>query len=179
MYGRIRDSAASIDSSDIGMRIRIHNRPDGLSVLRCERADGSVTWQRHPPQNSRFFPLHDLTHYAVETTLGFRHAFYGLVADGWDLSDFGHPWPRGRLPAEATVVEFLVGCLDLERMAGETQTAEEVNARGISQCGEAWRTITETQLVRSRGLAHELIDRWRNLPPDGTLDLDFIPPAAH
>jgi hypothetical protein len=157
------------------MRIRIHNRVDGLAILRCERADGSVTWQRHPAKNSRFFPPHDLTHYAVETTLGFRDAFYGLVASGWELSDFGHPWPRGRLPAEAGVAEFLVGCLDLERLSGEVQTVEEVNAGGTRQCGDAWQPITEDQLARLRSLTHELTARWHALPPDGELALDFTP----
>jgi hypothetical protein len=161
------------------MRIRIHNRVDGLAVLRCERTDGSVTWRRHPEKNSRFFPAHDLTHYAIETTLGFRNAFYGLVADGWDLSDFGHPWPRGHLPAEAAVAEFLVGCLDLERMAGTPQTADEVNARGADQCGGAWRPITGEQLARARALAHELIAQWRALPPDGEIALEFIPREGH
>ena len=154
------------------MRIKIHHRVDGLAVLRCERADGSVTWQRHPEKNSRFFPPHDLTHYAVETTLGLREAFYGLVARGWDLSDFGTPWPRGRLPAEAEVAEFLVGCLD------QDATADEINAQGASFCGEAWRTITNDELTRARALAHELIARWRALPPNGEIDLDFTLPEA-
>lgn len=46
------------------------------------------------------FPPHDLTHYTVETTFGYRHGFFGLIAGGWDISDFGAPWPRGPLPAE-------------------------------------------------------------------------------
>src|SRR5581483_4280261 len=173
----MRAAAPSIDSSDTVMRIRIHNRVDGLAVLRCERADGSVTWQRHPAKNSRFFPPHDLTHYAVETTLGLRQAFYGLVADGWDLSDFGHPWPRGRLPAEANVAEFLVGCLDLERSAGELQSIQEVNAAGLRQCGDAWRPITDDQLTRTRTLAHALIAQWAALPADGEIALEFTPRA--
>src|SRR5207245_8210042 len=44
--------------------------------------------------------------------------FYGLVAEGWDLTDFGSPWPRGPLPPEALVSEFIVGFLDRERGAG-------------------------------------------------------------
>ena len=174
----MRAAAASMDSSDTVMRIRIHNRVDGLAVLRCERADGSVTWQRHPAKNSRFFPPHDLTHYAVETTLGFERGFYGLVAAGWDLSDFGHPWPRGRLPAEATVAEFLVGCLDLERSAGQLQSAEDVNAAGTRQCGDTWSSITDDELTRTRTLAHELIAQWWALPPDGEIALEFTPPEA-
>jgi len=154
------------------MRIRIHNRVDGLAVLRCERADGTVTWQRHPEKNSRFFPPHDLTHYAVETVLGFRHAFYGLVSDGWDLSDFGHPWPRGRLTGKANVAEFLVGCL------GQGLTADEINTEGPAFCGAAWRAITNDELTRIRTLADTLIGQWRSLPPDGEIAVEFIPREA-
>ncbi|HZS61335.1 MAG TPA: hypothetical protein VFA43_18810 [Gemmatimonadaceae bacterium] len=153
------------------MRIRIHNRVDGLAVLRCERADGSATWQRHPAKNSRFFPPHDLTHYAVETTLGLRQAFYGLVADGWDLSDFGHPWPRGRLPAEANMAEFLVACVS------QDLTTDEINAQGANFCGSSWREVTDDQLARVRTVAAELIAQWWALPPDGEIALEFTPHA--
>ncbi len=153
------------------MRILVHHRPDGIAILRCERADGSVTWQRHTSKNSRYFPPHDLTHYAVETTLGLCDAFYGLVARGWDLADFGAPWPRGKLPPEATMAEFLVGCLDLERLQGELQMAEEINARGVDQCGDAWRAVTDEELARIRALAKELVARWLALPPDGEIEL--------
>ena len=58
--------------------IRIKKKTDGSAALSCTRADGSVTWQRQDGKLGLFFPLHDLTHYAVETTLGFSRAFYGL-----------------------------------------------------------------------------------------------------
>ena len=50
--------------------IHIKKKTDGSAALSCRRADGSVTWQRQNGQLGRFFPLHDLTHYAVETVLG-------------------------------------------------------------------------------------------------------------
>jgi hypothetical protein len=51
--------------------IRIKRKTDGSAALSCLRADGSTTWQRQEGQLGRFFPLHDLTHYAVETAMGF------------------------------------------------------------------------------------------------------------
>lgn len=60
--------------------IQLTKRADGGAVLRCVRADGSVTWQRHEGRQPAFFPLHDLIHYAVESELGFHRGFYGLVA---------------------------------------------------------------------------------------------------
>ena len=87
------------------MVIRIKKGTDGRTALSCTRADGTTTWQRQQGGQAAFFPKHDLTHYAVETTLGLRQGFYGLVSTGWDFSDFGSPWPRGKLPPEASVSE--------------------------------------------------------------------------
>src|SRR3954454_18258245 len=88
--------------------IRIKKARDGRTALSCTRADGTTTWQRQQGGQAAFFPRHDLTHYAVETTLGLREAFFGLVASGWDMSDFGSPWPRGALPPQANVAELIV-----------------------------------------------------------------------
>lgn len=65
------------------LRISIKKKPDGSAALSLRRADGSVTWQRQEGIQGRCFPLHDLTHYAVETVLGLDQAFFGLVASGW------------------------------------------------------------------------------------------------
>src|SRR5689334_5107407 len=92
--------------------IRIKKKTDGSAALTCTRADGSVTWQRQDGQLGQFFPLHDLTHLAVEQTLGFARAFYGLLAEGWDMSDFGRPERRGMLPEEAFLAELIVGFFD-------------------------------------------------------------------
>lgn len=84
------------------MRVQLTKRVGGGVVLNCIRADGTVTWQTQDGPLGLFFPYHDLTHYAVETVLGFRHAFYGLLADGRAIDDTGEKEARGRLPAEAS-----------------------------------------------------------------------------
>src|SRR5439155_275671 len=53
--------------------------------------------------------------------------FYGLVAAGWELSDFGTPWPRGRLPKDANLSEIIVGFFDRERASGERWAAAGLN----------------------------------------------------
>src|SRR5512134_3109631 len=95
------------------LKIQFTKKKDGAVIFRCVRSDGSVTWQRQEGTHARFFPLHDMTHYAVETVLGHQRGFYGLVAEGWDLTDFGTPWPRGPLPADAEPTEFIVGMFDV------------------------------------------------------------------
>ena len=68
------------------LKIEIVKRPDGAGVLRCTRADGSVSWQKQAKHGAHF-ALHDLTHYAVETTLGCRQGFFGLVSQGWEFNE--------------------------------------------------------------------------------------------
>src|ERR1700733_12509574 len=108
------------------LRIEISKRTDGAGVLRCIRDDGSVTWQKQAKHGAHF-ALHDLTHYAVETALDYRHGFFGLIAEGWDLEDTTGKGARGPLPAEAVEVERIVGLFDSERGMGVLWTVEEFN----------------------------------------------------
>src|SRR4051812_11259140 len=110
------------------MRVELTARADGASVLRCTRADGSTVWQRHDGHQARFFPFHDLTHFAVETTLGFHRGFFGLIADGWEIAETEGKGARGALPPETVLVEQVVGLFDRERVGGaEALSAAEFN----------------------------------------------------
>ena len=149
------------------MLIRIKKRTDGGAALSCVRPDGTVTWQRRDGAQGRFFPLHDLTHYAVETVLDL-HGFYRLVASGWDLSDFGRPWPRGEIPPEAHVVEQIVGFLDTERASGSRWSAADLHL------GPSY-ALADEDLRRVRVARRDLFARWAALPAGDTLELDFAP----
>jgi hypothetical protein len=158
------------------LRIQFTKKKDGAVIFRCVRSDGSVTWQRQEGTHAQFFPLHDLTHYAVETVLGHRRGFYGLVAGGWDVTDFGTPWPRGPLPADAEPTEFIVGMFDLERATGEAVTAADITANvAAANVPAAARhpALTQRDLDRIRALRSRLFDRWYSLEPGGTLELEF------
>lgn len=155
-------------------------RQDGTPVLSMQRADGSVAWQRQ----DRFFPTHDLTHYAVETTLGLREAFWGMMADGWEFSDFGSPWPRGKMPnePEAGLAEALVGLFDQLSLADpETmEDAEAVNAlleQYFNSHGRPLpRRITAGELATILQMRRDLIARWKALPDGEALELVFPRP---
>jgi len=150
---------------------------DGTPVLSITRRDGSVAWQKQ----HAFFPVHDLTHYAIETTLGLRQAFWGMMADGWEFSDFGTPWPRGPMPnqAEALLAEVSAGWFDrFGRTAGNDEpTAEELNAHLAEYCAQHGtpppRAITDDEFARIRALRDELALRWYALGPREAMELDF------
>jgi hypothetical protein len=163
------------------LTIRIKKGSDGSAALTCIRPDGTTTWQRQQGAQARFFPRHDLTHYAVETELGYRRGFYGLVAEGWDLSDFGTPWPRGRIPADAEPAELVVGFLDGERASGSVWSAAELNEKIAlhlaTHADFAPATVTDDALARIRARLRELFARWDAVPAGQALELRFEVPA--
>lgn len=159
------------------LTIRIKKQTDGSAALSCTRADGSVTWLRQVGVQGRFFPLHDLTHFAVETTLGHRRGFYGLVASGWDITDFGvRP-----LPPDTDPSELIVGFLDAERAGGVRWAAEDLNdkirlyheERGLITPVE----VTEAELAATRQRRAELFAEWNAVTPGEALVLSFEPEA--
>jgi hypothetical protein len=149
------------------MLIHIKKKTDGGAALSCTRADGTVTWQQQNGQQGRFFPLHDLTHYAVEAVLDLR-GFFSLVAEGWDFGDFGKPWPRGPLPAEAHAVEQVVGFLDTERASGREWAAADLRLAPPY-------AFSEEELGQVRDARRDLFARWAALPEGDTLELRFAP----
>ena len=159
------------------LRIKMSKRSDGTVVSRFERADGTATWQRKNIRQAGFFAIHDLEHYAVETMMRYRRGFYGLVAEGWDLSDFGTPWPRGPLPADAEPAELIVGFLDGERSARVEWTAEDFNNNAAAFFTERGfanpPTLDDETLRRIRAAARQLTERWAALPVGETLELCF------
>jgi hypothetical protein len=145
------------------LQIEISKRADGAGVLRCTREDGSVTWQKQEKHGAHFV-LHDLTHYAVETALGYRRGFFGLIAEGWEVEDTTGKGARGRLPAEALKVERIVGLFDAERGSGTLWTPEEFNAFGP-------RALTDADIQKVRALRGELFQRWFAIGPGQKLEL--------
>jgi hypothetical protein len=160
------------------LSIRIKKKTDGAAAFSCIRADGSTTWQRQEGQLGTFFPLHDLTHYAVETVLGFKRAFYGLLAEGWDITRFAEPGMARQLPEEAGLAEVLVGFFDVERATGTRATAEDFNWKIETYYDEhATPTptfrMTDDQLDRIRALRADLFARWHAVQPGDSLELTF------
>ncbi len=160
------------------LRVEFAKRADGAAVLRCMRPDGTATWQRHEGRQAMFFPLHDLTHFAVETTLGFRGGFYGLIADGWEIADTDGKGSRGPLPAEAVLVEHVVGMLERERVGGaDALTASELNAQlqQLARDGrvECARTFTDEELHAARVRMDALHAAWAALEPRGAMEMSF------
>lgn len=164
------------------LRIRFERQRDGAVVFRCTRDDATSTWQKHVGKAALFFPFHDLTHYAVESTFGFSEAFYGLIDAGWDIADTGGKGARGALPAQAVIAEHMVGLFDRERVGGAPPlTAEEFN-RILAELAESSRishapTVTESELAAVRSRISDLYDQLASLQPGTSMELSFDTPV--
>jgi hypothetical protein len=152
------------------VRVQITKKADGSGVLRCVRADGSAAWQKQTDRHAAFFALHDLTHFAVETTLGYRRGFFGLVAEGWEMEDTTGKGARGPLPPEAVEVEGIVGLLDAERGGGQIWTLEEFNEFAAMKGA---RKLSFDEIVRVKKKRSELFQQWSAVEPGATLELQF------
>lgn len=167
------------------MIIRLKKVRDGV-VLTCVREGGSIAVQRSG--HGGFFALHDLMHYAVETTLGFKEAFLGLMAAGWSFETFGdRSDPRYRsMPVEALWAEHLVAILSRTLADGAWRDPElfplwaaEVNrelAAALAPSGGAPFRVEPEALARIGARFEELGRRWMDVPPGEHLELEF--PAA-
>ena len=82
------------------MKLKIRKKKGKPSTVTIIRDDGTSTWSKIHPG----LEFHDIGHYAVESELGFRHAFFGLINQGHDIGDF--ELPRDQRPAELQPSNF-------------------------------------------------------------------------
>lgn len=159
------------------LRVELSRRSDGSGMLRCKRADGSVTWEKRAAKQASFFAVRDLTHFAVEKELGYQQGFFGLIAAGWDIEDTKGKSARGALPAEALEVEFLSGMFNRETAPGQPLDAAEFNrhARMFAESAgrPALRKLSDDEITRVRTLRAELLQQWFGLAHEGTIELTF------
>lgn len=138
------------------------------------RNNGSCTWQ----VSSDYFARHDLIHYAVEFTLGYMQAFFGMVAQGRDVDDFGTKnGVRDVYTTEEKWAESLVGLLQWPVVSGgPALNDEELFAMFAKTCEDSGCPVprlTSEQLARIREKVRLLHQQWDELPKGETLELVF------
>jgi hypothetical protein len=126
---------------------------------------------------SDYFPIHDIAHYTVETTLGIPNAFYSLVRDGWNIEDFAVKGVGATLPDEANLVEAIVGRLQRDLMPGAELTADSFNEEVVAVLegigNPARRPVAAAELEAMRTKFRALLQSFRELPPGDSLVLEF------
>jgi len=114
---------------------------------------------------------HDLTHFAVETTLGYEQGFFGLIASGWDIEDTTGKGARGPLPDEAGEVESVVGLFDSERGSRTLWTPDEFAQFAPRRLT---RKLDEATIRGIRSSQRDLFRRWAGVEIGGKLELEYL-----
>jgi len=142
-------------------------------ILSCRRKDDSVTWMHVRP----FFILHDICHYAVETILPLKNAFFGMIARGTNITDFDQPKEKRtiRLTDEAIFAEHFVNLLTVDYMQGRIESLVESFSSIYDEYGgsDLFRLITDEKLEDIREKHRDLMEEWNSLPETKSMTLLF------
>jgi hypothetical protein len=150
-------------------------RTDKLDQLRCVRRDGSETSTAMPRQG--ILP-HDLVHYVVESGLGWRDGFLGLVAAGADIDwtmEKAHDPANLTIADQAIHAEAVVESLQAQLWSGARDEALFID--GVrSACEARGHTVPALPSGVGRTLfeqAQALNARWQQVPFHGSLELEM------
>jgi len=156
------------------MLIELKKHAHKPPTLSCTRSDGSVTWQSYG-NHGGFFPFHDIAHFVVETELGYRNAFFGMIAAGRNLGDFG-PGDAVKMHPEAMHAEMLVGLLTTAEANGTELPFADIKKTIDAKCDEIGIppiSLSEDQRKVIQSRCSDLSDKWKDLPFGAGLTLSF------
>ena len=142
------------------------------AVFSCKRKDGTVTWAHV----SKFFMLHDLCHYAIETIIPLKKAFLGMLAGGTAITEFELPKDERTfdLTPEALFAEHLVNLVVIDYTQGRMDNLLEVFSATYDRTGSSLPySITEEKLENIRIKYASLVEQWISVPERESLKLLF------
>jgi hypothetical protein len=156
----------------------LKKRADAKAQLVLVREDGTRTMGTVGPAEG-FGPVHDLTHFAIESTLALDEGFLGMCASGWEIADFEVKGTAARLPREAIFAEVAAGELSRQLMMRQVSSLEDflwavdltLKRQGD---GFARPEVTQAQFDAIHERIADEWRKWRDLAPNGTLQLIYV-----
>ena len=155
------------------MQILFSKNTNKQNVIKYIRDNGTETWM----YCDDFFIRHDLSHYALEKTLGYTTAFNGMINAGMDIRDFEDKEKRAKLSvtAEAWYAENMANLFLIELAQGKFENFNEVQQAAFVSFNQQYPPITlpEEKIRATRNYLSELLAKWKALPSGETLELSF------
>lgn len=152
------------------------NKP---TVLHFKRTDGTTTWTKLKPG----LEAHDLAHYVIETVLGYKNAFYGLINQGYEVGDFELPREQrpealipANIPLEAIQTEYIVNQLQTEYLSyGQSPDFMETLAAALKEKALPFPSaLTLDRLEEIRVQFRALLFQWHTLKAEDELALEIV-----
>ena len=155
------------------MQIRFTKNTGRPHIIRYIRDNGTETWMAADD----FFIRHDLSHYALEKTLGYTTAFNGMINAGMDIRDFEDREKRAKLSVtgEAWYAENMANLFLMEMAQGRFADFNEVQQQSFVSFNREYAPVIlpEDKIEAVRTFLAELLGQWRSLPAGETLELSF------
>lgn len=155
------------------MQLLLSKYQDKPHTLLYRRDDGTETRMAA----DEFFVRHDLSHYALEKTLGYTGAFLGMLNRGMDVKDFEDRAKRKSIPLtdQAVQAENMANLFLMEHTQGRLDDFNGVLVSAFNPMGTDSRPVrlSPEQLDAIRSLLGRLLDTWKTLPAGATMVLDF------
>jgi hypothetical protein len=155
------------------MEMRVTKNTGKPHIILYQRDDGSQTWM----QSDDFFVMHDLSHYALETTLGYTTAFMGMLNGGIDIKDFEDREKRKQIIVsnEAAYAENMANLFLTEIMQGNFENFNDVSRQAFET---SWKNfppphLSEEEIISVRIFLRQLLKEWKELPAGETMKLTF------
>ena len=125
---------------------------------------------------------HDIAHYAVETVLGFKNGFYGIVNQGIEILDFELPKEEkptlvhpDTMHIEAIQSEYIVNLLQTEIWnSGRIDNFLEVLKSSLGERNISFPVqITNDKLEEIRNVYHHYALEFSSMQEGESLELQF------
>lgn len=163
------------------LAVRIEKHPNARTILLLAREDSTTTSGSIGARDGRGHS-YDLAHIVVERALELSEGHLGLIAAGWDLTDFDDRGTPPALPHEAKLAAAVAGQIAAEQMLQQFSSAQDFHGtirsqlatRGLADYEPPF--IPEDILTAMRAELSDLLRQWEQLAPGDALDLTFVPP---
>jgi len=153
------------------MLLKLTKNNNKLHIIKYIRDNGTTTWM----YGDDFFVRHDLSHYAIEKTVGFTTAFNGMINNGMDINDFEDREKRNamHITDEAWYAENMANLFLMEMAQGQLDDFNAVQQDAFASLQTQFSKITLAggMINRIRTCLLELLQKWDELPASETIEL--------
>ncbi|HTA82002.1 MAG TPA: hypothetical protein VK783_03660 [Bacteroidia bacterium] len=142
------------------------------NILLCTRADGSFTSANLGAQ----LPFHDIAHYVTERKLGVKNGFYSLILQGETIERLSDKEVIKSLGVDSWLAEIFAralgalytGACSIEQFIPLVYT--EMSNRGQADSISVYNEDTVLEMYEEY---KTLLDKWRELPDGGSIEMIF------
>ncbi len=142
-------------------------------IIKYIRDNGTETWM----YSDDFFIRHDLSHYAIEKTLGYATGFNGMLNNGMGIKDFEDREKRKamNITDEAFYAENMANLFLMEIAQGKLDDFNAVQQAAFESLQLQFPKITlpAGKINEIRSYLQQLLQQWNELPAGQTLELSF------